>query len=127
MGIGTTYSLHYSPIADCGYPDPPVNGSFGGDITSTVEGSEITYQCNDGLTPEGNMTAVCGEDGEWRPNPGDAECRSTSEGSNDTNTCKCVCVWGGGGGGGGGGGDVECRKNDTLSTGKAYINWCVCM
>ena len=60
-----------------------MNGSFGGDITSTVEGSEITYQCDDGFTPEGTMTAVCGEDGEWRPNPG----------------------------------DVECRKNDTLSTG----------
>ena len=38
------------------------------------------------------MTAVCGEDGEWRPNPG----------------------------------DVECRKNDTLSTGKAYIGVFVC-
>ena len=60
-----------------------MNGSFGGDIPSTVEGSEITYQCDDGLTPVGTMTAVCGEDGEWRPNPG----------------------------------DVECRKNDTLSTG----------
>ena len=69
-----------------------MNGSFGGDITSTVEGSEITYQCDDGLTPEGNMTAVCGEDGEWRPNPG----------------------------------DVECRKNDTLSAGKAYIGVFVC-
>ena len=84
--------MHYSPVADCGYPDPPVNGSFGGDITSTVEGSEITYQCDDGLSPEGNMTAVCGEDGEWRPNPG----------------------------------DVECRKNDTLSAGKAYIGVFVC-
>ena len=52
-----------------------MNGSFGGDITSTLEGSEITYQCDDGLTPEGTMTAVCGEDGEWRPNPGDVECR----------------------------------------------------
>ena len=52
-----------------------MNGSFGGDITSTVEGSEITYQCDDGLTPEGTMTAVCEEDGEWRPNPGDVECR----------------------------------------------------
>ena len=42
------------------------------------------------------MTAICGEDGEWRPNPG----------------------------------DVECRKNDTLSTGitiyKAYIGVFVC-
>ena len=75
-----------------------MNGSFGGDITSTVEGSEITYQCDDGLTPEGNVTAVCGEDGEWRPNPGDVECRSTSEDINDTNgdngsmKCKCVCL-----------------------------------
>ena len=99
--IHFTLSLHYSPIVDCGYPDPPVNGSFGGDITSTVEGSEITYQCDDGLTPEGTMTAVCGEDGEWRPNPGDVECRSTSK-------------------------DVECRKNDTLSTGKACIGVFVC-
>ena len=97
MGLGNTYSLHYSPIADCGYPDPPVNGSFGGDITSTVEGSEITYQCDDGLTPEGNMTAACREDGEWRPNPGDAECRSTSEGIVMTLTHVSMCVWGGGG------------------------------
>ena len=73
--------LFLSPIVDCGDPDPPVNGSFGGDITSTVEGSEITYQCDDGLAPEGTMTAVCGQDGEWRPNPGDVECRSTTEDS----------------------------------------------
>ena len=93
-----SYTLPLSPVVDCGYPGPPVNGSFGGDITSTVEGSEITYQCDDGLTPEGTMTAVCGEDGEWRPYPGDVECRSTSEDSNDTNgdngsmKCKCVCL-----------------------------------
>ena len=70
-----------------------MNGSFGGDLTSTVEGSEITYQCDDGLTPEGIMTAVCGEDGEWRPNPG----------------------------------DVECRKNDTLSTGITIWHTLVCL
>ena len=69
-----------------------MNGSFGGDLTSTVEGSEITYQCDDGLTPEGTITAVCGEDGEWRPNPG----------------------------------DVECSKNDTVSTGKPYVGVFVC-
>ena len=34
------------------------------------------------------MTAVCGEDGEWRPNPGDVECRNTTE---DSSTCKAYC------------------------------------
>ena len=58
-----------------------MNGSFRGDITSTVESSDITYQCDDGLTPEGTMTAVCGEDREWRPKPGDVECRNTTEDS----------------------------------------------
>ena len=62
-----------------------MKGSFGGNITSTVEGSNVTYQCDDGLAPEGTMTAVCGEDGEWRPNPGDVECRKNDTlGSNDT-------------------------------------------
>ena len=64
MGLGTTYSLHYSPIADCGHLDPPVNGSFGGDIPSTVEGSEVTYQCDDGLTPEGTMIVERMENGD---------------------------------------------------------------
>ena len=38
-------------------------------FTSTTVGSEIVYQCQSGLLPEGRITAVCREDGRWNPDP----------------------------------------------------------
>ena len=60
-------------IADCGAPLPPVNGSLQLD-TNTTEGSVVVFQCNPGLVSEGEMTAVCGMDGQWTPNPERVTC-----------------------------------------------------
>ena len=32
------------------------------------------FQCDSGFVPEGEMTAVCGRDGQWTPNPGGVTC-----------------------------------------------------
>ena len=43
-------------------------------VTSTTVGSEIHYQCQTGLLPEGNITSVCGGDGRWNPDPATLMC-----------------------------------------------------
>ena len=42
--------------------------------TNTTEGSVVVFQCELGFVPEGEMTAVCGSDGQWDPNPGGVTC-----------------------------------------------------
>ena len=36
---------------------------------STIVNSEIVYQCQPGLLPEGRRTLLCEEDGRWSPDP----------------------------------------------------------
>ena len=60
--------------ADCGAPPSPVNGSLLQPNTNTTEGSVVVFQCDPGFVPEGVMTAVCGRDGQWTPNPGGVTC-----------------------------------------------------
>ena len=59
--------------ADCGAPPSPVSRSVQ-PHTNTTEGSVVVFQCNPGFVPEGEMTAVCGSDGQWTPNPGGVTC-----------------------------------------------------
>ena len=65
---------HFNPAADCGAPPPPVNGSLLQPDTNTTEGSVVVFQCDPGFVPEGVMTAVCGSDAQWSPNPGGVTC-----------------------------------------------------
>ena len=60
--------------AECGAPPPPVNGDLMQPHTNTTEGSVVVFQCDPGFVPEGVMTAVCGSDGQWTPNPGGVSC-----------------------------------------------------
>ena len=64
--------------ANCGAPPPPVNGSLLQPHTNTTEGSVVVFQCDPGFVPEGEMTAVCGSDGQWTPNPGGVTCSPKS-------------------------------------------------
>ena len=48
--------------------------------TTTVEGSNATYQCDTGLIPIGVMTAVCMENGKWAPDPARTRCRLPGQG-----------------------------------------------
>ena len=43
-------------------------------FNSTTVGSEIVYQCQSGLLPEGGVTSVCREDGRWNPDPATLLC-----------------------------------------------------
>ena len=54
--------------------------------TTTVEGSTATYQCGTGLIPEGVITAVCMENGEWAPDTAEVECRLPGQGM-----CAVIC------------------------------------
>ena len=47
-------------------------------FSSTTVGSEIAYQCQSGLLPEGRMTSVCRGDGRWDPNPATLTCEGKS-------------------------------------------------
>ena len=60
--------------ADCGAPPLPVKGSLLQPHTNTTEGSVVVFQCDPGFVPEGEMTAVCGRDDQWTPNPGGVTC-----------------------------------------------------
>ena len=57
----------------CGAPPPPVNG-FLQPHTNTTVGSVVVFQCDPGFVPVGEMTAVCGSDSQWTPNPGGVTC-----------------------------------------------------
>ena len=62
--------------ADCGAPPPPVNRFLVQPDTNTTEGSVVVFQYDPGFVPgpEGEMTAVCGSDGQWSPSPGGVTC-----------------------------------------------------
>ncbi len=75
----------YSPIAPpvmCPVPGAPSNGSVNAsNDQAIIEGSEVTYQCNDGLFPVGLFIVTCtrdGQNGVWKPeDPSTVECRTT--------------------------------------------------
>ena len=70
--IHTLFSIGM-PSVSCGDPRPPSNGSIG-DYESTVEGTEVSYQCDDGLIPGGEIVTTCLADGTWSPDPAELEC-----------------------------------------------------
>ena len=62
------YQIPIIPAVSCGAP------FFVSQVTvdpfnSTLVGSEVSYQCQPGLLPEGRRTSVCGGDGRWNPDP----------------------------------------------------------
>ena len=59
--------------AVCENPAPPCHGSITV-YTSTVEGTTLTFQCDEGYSPTGEMTTTCTANGQWEPNPEDTEC-----------------------------------------------------
>ena len=67
------HESHFNSTVDCGAPLSSVNGSVQSH-TNTTEGSVVVFQCDSGFVPEGEMTTVCGSDGQWSPNPGGVTC-----------------------------------------------------
>ena len=69
-----------APPITCGPPQPPFDGSvdFGNQSPPYVQGTTVTFQCDNGLFPNDTMTATCRDmsgRGEWEPNPADLVCR----------------------------------------------------
>ena len=69
-----------APPVTCGSPQPPSNGSvdFGNQTQLYVQGTAVTFQCDDGLFPNDKMITTCTDmlgRGEWDPNPADLICR----------------------------------------------------
>ena len=67
---------------DCGDPVPASNVVIE-PYSSTLAGSNVTYQCMDGLVPSGEETAVCGNDGRWIPDPANHGCSNSPTGTCD--------------------------------------------
>ncbi len=76
----SSISLTEPPVT-CAVPRAPSIGSVSTSGQSYTEGSEVTYQCNDGLFPMGVLSATCtrntsdGQNGVWEPDPGAVVCR----------------------------------------------------
>ncbi len=54
---------------------PPQNGTISDHSVPAIPGTQVTFQCDDGLFPEGIMTATCLVAGKWDRNPGKIVCR----------------------------------------------------
>ena len=73
-------------VVNCRVPDEPMSGTIL-DYDTTL--SLLRDQCNPGLSPEGEMTATCGNDGIWSTDPAGVDC-SGSEFLIDQFTVHCL-------------------------------------
>ena len=58
--VVTTFSIS---VVNCGTLTDPPNGMV--TLTNTTFGGTATYSCNTGYTLSGDMTRMCGADGNW--------------------------------------------------------------
>ncbi|XP_064395903.1 uncharacterized protein LOC135342941 [Halichondria panicea] len=58
---------------------PPQNGTISDHSVPAVPATQVTFQCDNGLFPEGIMTATCLATGEWDKNPGEIICGGKSQ------------------------------------------------
>ena len=56
----------------CQPPQPPINGNVS--YTTTLKGSQATYQCDNGFIPFGEFKTMCFEVGQWFPDPMELIC-----------------------------------------------------
>ncbi len=54
---------------------PPQNDIISVHSVPAVPATQVTFQCDNGLFPEGILTATCLATGEWDKNPGEIICR----------------------------------------------------
>ena len=60
--------------------------------TTTVEGSSITFTCEDGLFPSVNITANCTGEGHWSTDPATYMCTTTSSSTTTGTTTGITTV-----------------------------------
>ena len=68
-----TYFTLFSSQSTAVDPTFPTNGSIE-PYQNTTEGAEILIGCNPMFVPVGRVTAVCGADGRWTPDPAGLVC-----------------------------------------------------
>ncbi len=56
----------------------PQNGTISDYSVPALPGTQVAFQCDDGLFPEAIMTATCLATGEWDKIPGKIVCRNES-------------------------------------------------
>ncbi len=54
---------------------PLQNGTINDHLVPALPGTQVTFQCDNGLFPEGIMIVTCLDTGEWSQNPGEIVCR----------------------------------------------------
>ena len=59
---------------DCGPPTPADNVLLEPPQPNTTVGSTFSFRCAEGLFPNTTHEAVCGADGQWRPDPANHNC-----------------------------------------------------
>ncbi len=67
------------PPVTCPVPGAPTMGSVSTSGQSYLEGSQVTYQCFEGLFPKGVLAATCtrdGQNGMWEPDPSVVVCQT---------------------------------------------------
>ena len=70
-----TKVVHYFTV-DCGSPSPLTNGTIISQ-NGTLEGSRITFECDDGFSPSLAMNSECQPDGNWQPDPAGVVCAAS--------------------------------------------------
>ena len=67
-------------IAKCYNPGPMVTADLiiEGYEDPALEGENITFSCNDGLTLIGSNSSTCMENGRWEPDPREVNCTGVS-------------------------------------------------
>ncbi|XP_064402641.1 membrane cofactor protein-like isoform X1 [Halichondria panicea] len=74
--ISLTTPTPTTPPVSCTAPlSSPRNGTISNHSVPAIPGTQVTFQCDDALFPEGTMTATCLATGEWDKNPGEIVCR----------------------------------------------------
>ena len=58
-----------------------VNSNVSLNFSSTLEDSQLTFQCEDGLFPEGLLLSRCYRNGSWIPNPSGHVCATSLAGN----------------------------------------------
>ena len=76
-------------IIDCGPPTPAANVLLEPpQPNNTTFGSTFSFRCAEGLFPNGTEQAVCGADGQWRPDPANHGC---GDGNCKLSISSCLC------------------------------------
>ena len=86
LWLDTFMCYNFLPPVNCSDPTPPMDGSIAS-YQNTTEGAEISFMCNQMFVPTERMTAMCGADQRWSPDPAGHRC--TCEYSSTVHVCLC--------------------------------------